>query len=97
MFNLSLLSPRRPHLRGLILARSVRLAQKITFAEMRDSGVRGFLVYCADYHCSRSIAPGGDRLLDHVWLSDLEPCFVCQACDPPRSPTSGWIGKEPPF
>jgi hypothetical protein len=24
--------------------------QKITFAEMRDMGVRGLLVYCADYH-----------------------------------------------
>jgi hypothetical protein len=24
--------------------------QKITFAEMRDMGVRGILVYCADCH-----------------------------------------------
>jgi len=23
--------------------------QKITFAEMRDMGVRGLLIYCADY------------------------------------------------
>ena len=23
---------------------------KITFAEMRDSGVRGLLIYCADSH-----------------------------------------------
>ena len=30
----------------------------ITFAEMRDSGVRGLLGYCADYHCSHSIAIG---------------------------------------
>ena len=28
--------------------------QKITFAEMRESGVRGLLIYCADYHCSHS-------------------------------------------
>ena len=34
--------------------------QKITFAEMRDSGVRGLLVYCADYRCSHSIAISGD-------------------------------------
>jgi len=34
--------------------------QKITFAEMRDSGVRGLLVYCADYRCSHSIATSGD-------------------------------------
>ena len=26
--------------------------QKITFAEMRDMGVRSLLVYCADYRCS---------------------------------------------
>jgi hypothetical protein len=25
--------------------------QIITFAEMRESGARGLLVYCADYHC----------------------------------------------
>jgi hypothetical protein len=29
---------------------------KITLAEMRESGVRGILVYCADYQCSHSIA-----------------------------------------
>src|SRR4249920_3160187 len=26
--------------------------QKITFGEMRASGVRGLLIYCSDYHCS---------------------------------------------
>jgi hypothetical protein len=26
--------------------------QKITFGEMREMGVRGVLVYWADYHCS---------------------------------------------
>jgi hypothetical protein len=30
--------------------------RKITFAETRDMGVRGILVYCADYQCSHSIA-----------------------------------------
>jgi hypothetical protein len=30
--------------------------QKITFGEMRESGVRGVLVHCADYRCSHSIA-----------------------------------------
>jgi len=30
--------------------------QKITFAEMRDMGVRG----CADYRCSHSVAISGD-------------------------------------
>jgi hypothetical protein len=33
---------------------------KITFAEMCDMGVRGLLVYCADYRCSHSIAISGD-------------------------------------
>jgi len=36
--------------------------QKITFAEMRDMGVRGILVYCADYRCSHSIAISADGL-----------------------------------
>jgi hypothetical protein len=34
--------------------------QKITFGEMRDMGVRGLLIYCADYRCSHSIAISGD-------------------------------------
>jgi len=25
---------------------------KITFAELRELGVRGVLIYCADYRCS---------------------------------------------
>jgi len=28
--------------------------QKITFGEMREMGVRGLLIYCADYRCSHS-------------------------------------------
>jgi len=47
---------------------------------MRDMGVRGILVYCADYKCSHSIAINGDRWADDVRLSDLEPRFVCSAC-----------------
>jgi hypothetical protein len=38
--------------------------QKITFAEMRASGVRGLLIYCSDYHCSRWTAISGDRWPD---------------------------------
>ena len=34
-------------------------ATKIIFAEMRDMGVRGLLVYCAVYRCSHSIAISG--------------------------------------
>ena len=51
---------------------------KITFAEMRDMGVRGILVYCADYRCSHSIAISGDGWPDDVRLSHIEPQFVCR-------------------
>ena len=54
--------------------------QKITFAEMRESGVRGILVYCADYQCSHSIAISGDSWPDDVRLSDIEARFICEAC-----------------
>jgi hypothetical protein len=47
---------------------------------MRDSGVRGILVYCADYHCSYSVAISGDRWPDELRLSDNEPRFVCKPC-----------------
>jgi hypothetical protein len=53
---------------------------KITFAQMRNSGVRGILVYCADYRCSHLLAISGDAWPDDVRLSDLEPRFTCQAC-----------------
>jgi hypothetical protein len=51
--------------------------QKITFAEMRESGARGLLVYCAGYRCSHSIAVSADRWPDEVQLSDIEPRFIC--------------------
>jgi hypothetical protein len=44
---------------------------KITFAEMRESGAHGLLVYCADYRCSHSIAVSGDSLPDDLRLSDI--------------------------
>ena len=54
--------------------------QKITFAEMRDMGVRGLLVYCADYRCSHSIAISGDPWPDDIRLSDIEERFTCREC-----------------
>jgi hypothetical protein len=54
--------------------------QKITFAEMRSSGVCELLIYCADYHGSHHIAISGDRWSDDVRLSDIEPKFICSAC-----------------
>ena len=50
-----------------------------TFGDMRDMGVRGLPIYCADYRCSHSIAISGDRWPDHVRLSEIEPLFVGQA------------------
>jgi len=46
---------------------------------MRDSGVRGILVYCADYKCSHHIAMDADTWPD-LRLSDIEDRFVCQRC-----------------
>jgi hypothetical protein len=54
--------------------------QKITFGEMRDSGIRGLIVYCTDYRCSHSVAISGDPWEDDVRLSDIEPRFTCRAC-----------------
>jgi hypothetical protein len=51
--------------------------RKITFAEMRESGARGLLVYCADYCCSHSITVSADRWPDEVQLSDISPRFTC--------------------
>ena len=54
--------------------------QKITFAEMREMGVRGLLIYCADYRCSHSIAISGDAWPDNARLSDIEERFTCRKC-----------------
>src|SRR5882724_3084650 len=54
--------------------------QKITLGEMRSSGVRGLLVYCADYRCAHAVRISADRWPDETRLSDLERLFVCQAC-----------------
>ena len=42
--------------------------QKITFADMRDMGVRGVLIYCSDYKCSHLVTMGGDRWPDEMRL-----------------------------
>src|SRR5438876_597653 len=54
--------------------------QKITLGEMRSSGVRGLLVYCADYKCAHAVRISADRWADEIRLSDLEPLFICRAC-----------------
>jgi hypothetical protein len=52
-------------------------SQKITFGDMREMGVRGILVDCADYHCSDSVALNADCWTDELRLSDIEPRFTC--------------------
>jgi hypothetical protein len=54
--------------------------QKITFGDMRQMGMRGVLIYCADYRCSHSVTLSADRWPDELRLSDIEPRFVCSAC-----------------
>ncbi|WP_312017048.1 hypothetical protein [Bradyrhizobium jicamae] len=58
--------------------------QKITFGDMRSMGVRGVLVYCADFQCSHSLAVMADRWPDDLRLSDVEPRLVCSACGQAR-------------
>jgi hypothetical protein len=53
--------------------------QKITLCEKRDSGVRGLLVYCADYRCSHWIAVSADQWSGETRLSDLRT-VVCTVC-----------------
>ena len=53
---------------------------KITFGEMRASGIRDLLIYCSDYKCSHSVAISADQWGDDVRLSDLEPVFSCKVC-----------------
>jgi hypothetical protein len=54
--------------------------QKITFGEMRASGIRGLLIYCADYQCSHWIRISADPWPDETRLSDLEDRFTCTVC-----------------
>ena len=53
---------------------------KISFGDMRAQGVRGLLIYCADYRCSHSIAINSDHWPDDARLSDIDPRFICGAC-----------------
>src|ERR1700682_2162507 len=72
--------------------------QKISLGEMRSSGVRGLLIYCADYRCSHSITISADRWPDDVRLSDLEARFACKACGKRGAdvrPNFNWNARGP--
>ena len=47
--------------------------QKITFGEMRESGVSDVLIYCSDRRCCHSTTMSADHWPDNVRLSDVEP------------------------
>lgn len=53
---------------------------KITFAKMRNSDVRGILIYCRDYRCTHSTALMADHWPGDARLSDIEPRLVCSVC-----------------
>jgi hypothetical protein len=59
--------------------------QKITFGEMRESGVSDVLIYCRDVGCSHSKTMSADLWPDNVRLSDVEPDFICTACGKRRA------------
>lgn len=54
--------------------------QKITFGEMRASGVRRVEISCGDYKCAHTVSMNADQWADQVRLSDIEPRFVCKVC-----------------
>jgi len=67
------------------------------FGEMRQSGVRGVLIYCADYKCSHWTAVNADQWSDDVRLSDGEDKFVCTVCGQRGAdvrPDFGWDKKR---
>ncbi len=53
---------------------------KITFGEMRESGVRDVLIFCRDHRCSHNVKVSADGWADDVRISDIEPRFVCTRC-----------------
>jgi hypothetical protein len=53
---------------------------KITFGQMRNMGVRGVLVFCADLRCGHLVTLSADRWPDDMRLSDIEPRFTCTVC-----------------
>ncbi|MGO4513883.1 hypothetical protein AB4Z51_43670 [Bradyrhizobium sp. 2TAF36] len=61
---------------------------KITFGEMREMGMRGVLVFFADYRCSHSVALLADHWADDTKPSDLAARFVCGAGE--RRPDFFW-------
>jgi hypothetical protein len=66
------------------------MTEPVQRSEIRDTGVRGILIYCADYHCSHSLAISGDRRPDDVRLSDIQDRFA-------RAPCGKWRRRSADF
>jgi hypothetical protein len=49
-----------------------RRPQKITFADLRASGIRGLLIYCSEYHCSHWTAISGDQWLGEAVILGVD-------------------------
>jgi hypothetical protein len=60
--------------------------QKITFGDIREMGVRGVLIYCADYHCSHSVTLSAERWPDELRLGRRAAVRLRQA-------RRGWSGQ----
>ena len=70
--------------------------QKITFGEMRASGVRDGLIYCRDHRCSHHVETNADGWGDDVRLSNIEDGFVCQVCGRRVERAEPSVGKRAP-
>jgi hypothetical protein len=84
--------------------------QKITFGEICESGVRGVLVYCSEYKCSRHTAISGDQwplmfgypILSRVSSAPLTRFSLGQAglahprlSDPAQTTSCAWVTNTP--
>jgi hypothetical protein len=76
------------------MSATINRAQKIAFAEMPSSGVRGVLIYCADYRCRHHVAVTADQWSDDLRLSDIESRFVCAACVQDRANSTNQIAPQ---
>ena len=54
--------------------------QKVTFGEMRSSGVHGILVSCQNLRCSHLIEMDADCWPNSLRRSDIEDWFICTRC-----------------
>jgi hypothetical protein len=54
------------------------MSQKITFGEMRASGVRDVLIYCRDHRCSHSTTVSANRSPRGAWPPARRPALAAR-------------------